>query len=342
MASLTRETLARLPKAQLHLHLEAAMRPATAHELADRYGRPAPKSGPYDGLAGFVADYESARDLIGSLDDLARVAGELVEDAAAQGIVWTEVHCVPFNYTGRLGPEPDIVEAVLDGLRRGAAESGSEAALILAHNRAASPALAGRTLALAEPRLGDGVVAFGLVGNERDFSPSPYADVFARAKSFGLLSVPHAGEAAGPASVRSAWRDLGADRIGHGVRAVEDPQLVRQLADAGVSLDVCPTSNAMLQACPSLAEHQLPQLIKAGVRVSLGSDGPLFFGVDLVDEYVTAHTVLGLNAGVLARIAADSLHASAAPRELVQYSEPAIASWLAAFSGPLSRATAER
>jgi adenosine deaminase len=111
---------------------------------------------------------------------------------------------------------------------------------------------------------------------------------------------------------------LQADRIGHGVRAVEDQDLVAELADSAVCLDVCPTSNAMLGACPSLAGHQLPALLRSGVRVSLGSDGPLFFGVDVVDEYLNAQDVLGLGAGELLTIAADSLRASAAPPELKQ------------------------
>jgi len=324
---LDRDTIIGLPKAQLHLHLEAAMRPATAAELAERYGRPAPQAGPYDGLRGFVEAYESARDLLVTLEDVARVAAELVEDAGAQGIGWSEVHCVPFNYNGRLGAPEGVVESVLDGLRQGAAASGVQAALILAHNRADDPELAWKTLDLARDRVDAGVVGFGLVGNEADFPPAPYAEVFKAARERGLLSVPHAGEAAGPESIRSAWRDLDANRIGHGVRAVEDPALLAELAVAGVCLDVCPTSNAMLHACPSLPEHQLPALLAADVTVSLGSDGPLFFGVDVVDEYLTAHRVLGLAADQLARIARNSLHHSAAPEQLKATGYETIDAW---------------
>ena len=315
--TLSRAQVVALPKAQLHLHLEAAMRPATARELATRYGMRPPTSGPYDGLAGFVQDYETARDLIRSLDDLSRVAAEVVADAATQGVVWTEVHCVPFNYGGRLGPPEAVVEAVLDGLARAPSGTGG-AGLILAHNRAADHALAERVLTLAVRYRDQGVVALGLVGDEASHPPAPYRDIFRAAKESGLLSVPHAGEAAGPASVHGALHALQADRIGHGVRAVEDPALLAELADSPVCLDVCPTSNAMLGACPSLAGHQLPALVRSGVRVSLGSDGPLFFGVDVVDEYLNAQDVLGLGAGELLAIASDSLRASAAPAELKQ------------------------
>lgn len=310
--TLSRVEVIALPKAELHLHLESAMRPATARELAMRYGTRPPASGPYDGLAGFVRDYESARDLIRSLDDLSRVAAEVVADAAGQGVVWTEVHCVPFNYGGRLGPPEAVIEAVLDGLARAPTGAG----LILAHNRATGHALAERLLTLAIRYRDQGVVALGLVGDEAPNPPGEYRDIFRAAKESGLLSVPHAGEAAGPESVRGAFRELRADRIGHGVRAAEDPALVAELADSPVCLDVCPTSNAMLGACRDLAGHQLPALLRAGVRVSLGSDGPLFFGVDVVDEYLNAQDVLGLDAGELRAIAADSLRASAAPAAL--------------------------
>lgn len=313
-----RASVVALPKAELHLHLEAAMRPGTARELAGRLGAPAPRHGPYAGQREFVGDYESARDLITSLDDLYRVAGEIVEDAAAQGIVWTELHCVPFNYGGRLGPAEGIVEAVLDGLRSGHGRTGSAAALILAHNRAAGPAQAWQVLDLARRYQCQGVVALGLAGDEAGYPPAPYAEVFAAARAAGLLAVPHAGEGAGPASVRAAWQELGAHRISHGMSAAADPGLLAELAAAQVCLDVCPTSNVMLRACPSIGEHPLPRLLEAGVAVSLGSDGPLFFGASLVDEYLTAARVFGLGAGELRAIAANSLRFSAAPRELVE------------------------
>lgn len=327
LQALDRAALVALPKAELHLHLEAAMRPATARTLATKYGLPLPSSGPYAGLTGFIEDYEAARDLLGCLDDVRRVACEVVEDAAEQGVVWTEVHCVPFNYGSRLGPPEGVVEAVLDGLRAGARQAGVGAALILAHNRASAPALAWRTLEIARRFSGIDIVGFGLVGNEVDFPPTPYADVFAAARSLGLLSVPHAGEAAGADSVRAAWRDLAADRVCHGVRAVEEPSLLIELAAASVCLDVCPTSNAMLRTCPSLAEHQLPALVAAGVPVSLASDCPLFFGAGIADEYLTAHTVLAMTPDQLAAIAADSLRASAAPDDLRTSALAAIQTW---------------
>ncbi|GAA2434191.1 adenosine deaminase [Actinomadura vinacea] len=315
---------AALPKAELHVHLEAAMRPSTAAELAARHGLPAVRQGPYRGQADFVVAYESARDLVVDLGDLNRIAAEAVADAAPAGVRWTEMHCVPHNYGGRLGAPEAVVEAVLDGLG-----APGRAGLVLAHNRARGPAAAWQALDLALRYQDRGVVGFGLVGNEADHPPEQYAEVFAAARRAGLRSVPHAGEGAGPWSVRSAWRALGADRIAHGVRAVEDPGLVEELADADVCLDVCPSSNVALGASPSLRDHQLPALLAAGVPVSLGSDGRLFFGVDVADEYRYAHEGMGVDTAALARIARASLDHSAAPHHLIRAVHRDIDTWVA-------------
>jgi hypothetical protein len=167
--TLSRADLVALPKAPLHLHLEDAMRPSTAGELAERYRTP-PTSGPYHGLAGFVREHETARDLIRSLADLARVAAEIVADAARQGVAWTENHCVPFNYGGRFGPAEAIVEAVLGSPAR-ARTGTSRANLILAHNRAAGHDLAERVMTLATRYRAHGVVGFRL-GRRRGRQPA--------------------------------------------------------------------------------------------------------------------------------------------------------------------------
>jgi aminodeoxyfutalosine deaminase len=133
-----------------------------------------------------------------------------------------------------------------------------------------------------------GIVGIGLGGPESEFPPGPFRPVFARARDGGLGSVPHAGESEGPASVRSALDDLGADRIRHGIRSVEDPALLRELADRGVVLDVCPTSNLRTVVVPSLAEHPLPGLLAAGVACTINTDDPAMFGTDLGGEHEVA------------------------------------------------------
>ena len=173
-----------------------------------------------------------------------------------------------------------------------------------------------------------GVVGFGLANDETGHPPEPFADAFAIAREAGLLSVPHAGELDGPASVRGALDALGADRVQHGVRAIEDPELVRRLADSPVCLDVCPTSNVLLSVVPDIASHPLPALLAAGVRCSLNADDPLLFGPNLLAEYELARDELGLDDATLAHVATCSIDASAAPAAVKQRSRAGIAIWL--------------
>lgn len=301
-----------LPKAELHLHLEGAIRAETAAELAGRYGLPAPLTGRFADLPEFVVAYERARDLIGSLEDLRRVAAEVLATARENGVAWTEVHLIPPTYAGRLGPEEAVMEAVLDGLSS-ASSAEAAAGLIVGVNRMLPPEAAWRSLELALAYRHAGVVGLGLAADEARFPASLFTDVFAAAAAEDLPAVPHAGEGAGAESVRVCVEQLGAMRINHGIRAVEDPAVVDLLLERGVSLDVCPTSNVALQVVPSLAEHPLPELLKAGVPVSLNTDCPLFVRTTTVREYETARDAFGLSDDDLARIAENSLRSSSCP-----------------------------
>jgi adenosine deaminase len=320
-----------LPKAELHLHLEGAIRPETARELADRYGRPLPRTGRFADLSEFVVAYEQARDLIGSLDDLRRVAAELLTTARENGVVWTEVHLIPPTYAGRLGPDEAVVEAVLDGIAS-ASSADTGAGLIIGVNRMLPVEAAERSLALALAYRDRGVVGLGLAADEARFPAELFADVFRQAADAGLPAVPHAGEGAGAASVRTCVERLGARRINHGVRAVEDPAVVSLLIERGVSLDVCPTSNVMLQVVPSLAEHPLPALLAAGVPLSLNTDCPLFLDTTTVAEYSLAADVFGLSRDALAGIAETSLRTSSAPSDCRDAALTGVQNWRAAVS----------
>lgn len=282
--------------------------------MADRYGLPAPSTGPFRNLSEFVVAYERARDLIGSLDDLHRIAREVVADAAAQGVVWTEIHLIPPTYAGRLGPAEGVIEAVLDGLRAGSGET-SAAGVIVGVNRGLPMPSAEKSLQLALSYRAAGVVGLGLAGDEAHYPAELFTEVFARARAAGLPAVPHAGEGAGADSVRDCVGLLGARRINHGVRAVEDPELVAELARRQICLDVCPTSNLTLGVSPSLAEHPLPLLLEAGVPVTINSDCPLFFGSTAVQEYELTRRWLGLDRAALAQLARTSLRFSSCPPE---------------------------
>ncbi|MFZ5872650.1 MAG: adenosine deaminase [Actinomycetota bacterium] len=333
------DRLVQLPKAELHMHLESSMRASTAAELAERDGRVRPRSGPFRNLSEFVVEYEVARDLVGSLDDLNRVARELVEDAATQGVVWSEVHLVPPTYAGRLGPDEAVVEAVLDGL-------GATAGVVLGVNRGLPMEAAERSLDLALEYAGRGVVGLGLAGDEAHHPPGRFAALFARAREAGLLALPHGGEGAGPESVRSCVEELGAARVCHGVRAVEDPAVVELVVERGVALDVCPSSNVSLQVAPSLAEHPLPRLLDAGAKVTLNSDGPLFSGATVNDEYRLAAEVHGLDDASLARIARTSIEVSSCPSPRRKEALEGVAAWVARprleLSAPAPRRAARR
>ena len=318
-----------LPKAELHLHLEGAIRPSTARELAERYRRPMPRTGRFADLSEFVVAYEQARDLIGSLDDLRRVAAELLTTARENGVVWTEVHVIPPTYAGRLGSDEAVVEAVLDGLAAGS-DDAAGAGLIIGVNRMLPVEAAERSLELALAYHDRGVVGLGLAADEVRFPAWLFASVFGRAAAAGLPAVPHAGEGAGAESVRACVELLGARRINHGVRAVEDPAVVELLVERGVSLDVCPTSNVALQVAPSIAEHPLPALLAAGVPVSLSTDCPLFLDTTTVGEYALASSAFGLGPEQLAAIARTSLVTSSCPPERRDRALTALEEWLPA------------
>lgn len=306
-----RDALRSLPKAELHVHLEAAIRPSLADELADRHGLPPVPTGPFPDQAAFVEAYERARDLVGSLEDLRRVAEAFAAHQRSCGVVWSEVHLAPATYGGRLGPDDGLVEAVVDGFRAGAGPDG--AGVVLGINRGLGVAAAERTVDLALRWAGRGVVALGLAGDEAGHAAAPYADAVARARAGGLPCVPHAGEVPDPQRVVDALDLLGARRIAHGLAAADDDALVGRLARSGVCLDLAPSSNVLLGLVATLGDHPLPGLLAAGVPVSLGTDIPLFLGHDLLEEYERCARAWSLSDSDVAALAESSLAYALAP-----------------------------
>jgi adenosine deaminase len=300
-----------LPKAELHLHFEAAMSRDSATRLADRHGMPAPASGPFRDLTEFVEAYELARDIIGSLDDLRELARDLAERQHAAGVVWSEIHFSPATYDGRLGPADGLVEAVLDGLRAGA--GADHAGLVIGVNRGRPLGEGEQMLDLALRWAGSGVVAFGLAGDEANHRAPAFADLFARAKAEGLPLVPHGGEGAGADHLRQTVELLDPTRVCHGVRAPEDPAVVELLRERDVCLDMAPVSNVLLQVVPDLTSHPLPVLLRAGVPVTLNTDIPLFTGVPLVQEYRRCAETWGLSDDEVVTLARTSIQRAHCP-----------------------------
>lgn len=319
--------LAALPKGHLHLHMEAAMRPGTLAELAAEHGVPVPEIGAFGDFSAFEATYEAATDVLRREGDMRRLLRELVEDARADGAWYVEPALYAPAHRERFGSDEEVVELVLDGLRTAGAD-GVGVGLMIAGDRMTDPAECEEQARIAARHAGQGVVSFGLASDERGHPPEPFAEAFRIARAAGLISAPHAGELAGPESVEGALDALGADRVQHGVRAIESPDLLRRLAERGTCLDVCPTSNAALGVYPRIADHPLPDLLAAGVRCSLNADDPLLFGPGLLDEYELCRAEMGLGDAELAAIAAASLEASGASPELIDQSLVAIRDWL--------------
>ncbi|NUP98949.1 MAG: adenosine deaminase [Armatimonadetes bacterium] len=309
-----RALLNRLPKAELHVHLRGAMPPATFLALLGKYGcrdlteraparlldrwRRADNLAPL--LAGAPVGEESVRRLfcyrdfdnflatfaftgffVRELDDFRLLVDSVLDDLASQGIVYAEVTVSLREYLN----QGLALEALLEVLER-ATVPGLRVAWIadLVRNFGVKAAeeLVERLATLRSPA----VVGITLGGSEHEYPPAPFARAYAHAAEAGLRLSVHAGEALGPASVRDALADLGVERVGHGIRAIEDGALVALLARAAVPLEVCPTSNLCTGVVSSLASHPVKELLEAGVPLSINTDDPTFFGTTLVDEYL--------------------------------------------------------
>jgi len=307
------------------------MRATTLTELADRHGLPANLEG--DGsFASFIALYRAACEALRSPDDLSRLVHEIVEDATADGVVWIEISAwVSSAHAERLGlaNQVEVLEALLDAGQRAQRKAGIGVGFIVSANRTRPPGEAVELARLAAKHTADGVVGLGLADDETRGAAELFGEAFAVARDAGLIRAPHAGEHGGPDSVRGALDVLGAQRIEHGVRSVEDPELLRRLAAEGVTLDVCPTSNVVLSVVPSLDAHPLPRLLEAGVPLSLNADDPLFFGSGILAEYELGRHSFGLDDLTLAHIARCSIRASGAPDKLKTAALAAIDRWSA-------------
>ncbi len=279
------------PKIELHVHLEGTVRPEALRAIAKRNDYALP-----DDLESLYRHGDFARFaevfmlIVGALtryDDFREIVVAYAAEAREHGAVYLEAIFAPRL---RHGIDSDEVFAgYCDGTQEAREVHGVEVRLTPDIPRVYSLEEALTTARYAVKYRDRGVVGIGLGGlPEEGYPPEPYAEAFALAREGGLASVPHAGEGAGPESIRGALEALGADRIRHGVRAVEDPELVAELAARGIVLDVCPISNLLLGVVPSLEAHPLPQLVGAGVRCSISTDDPAIFDTDLTRDYEAA------------------------------------------------------
>ena len=312
----------RMPKAELHLHLEGSIRPATLLRRASRHRVDLPAStveGVRDwfrfaDFAEFVDIYLACSACLRDPEDFQLAADELMAELERQSVVYCEAHLTVGTHAANgvnLGELADaMAEVIEDGRRR----RGVTLRLITDIIRNL-PARADLTLewALAERRRT--VVALGLSGFESEPN-APFREHFAEAERQGLHRVAHAGENTTAANVRAALSEVRSERIGHGIRAVEDPVLMEEMRGAGVPLEVCPSSNVALHAVPSLDEHPFDRLVRAGLEVTVNTDDPAFFDVTLNEEYRRLHRTWGYSAEELAGFSLAAVrHAFIEPEE---------------------------
>jgi adenosine deaminase len=356
------KSLKSLPKAHLHIHLEGAMRPTTLTELCKKYALPHPidtRGQQFPNFSGFNALYRSACESIRSKDDLAQVIFEVVEDAALEGVIWIEPAFDADRYstmrdkdTYRLfASARECWEFVLSEAENASKKTGVGIGFISAIDRTQplSHGIKRAELTAQIVKSGmhliqsgmkcfghkhPGIIGLGLHGNEEGFPPELFEEAFnIGLVGTSLLSIPHAGEIApfpnkGAESVANAIDILKANRIQHGVLAIDDKSLVRRLAETNICLDICPSSNIQLSVFPTIQSHPLPKLIKAGVACSIGSDDPLLFGPSLLDEYQVCRSQMKFNDKTIAQLAHNSFEYSGAPAEVKDFGFAEIEKWL--------------
>ena len=318
MADLT-AFIAGLPKAELHVHHVGSASPRIVAELAARHAGSTPVPADPDRLADyftftdfghFIEIYLSVVDLIRDPEDIWTLTYEIARELAGQQVRYAELTLTPYSSIVRGIAAAAYCEAVEDARRRAAADHGVQLRWCFDIPGEAGVPAADVTLEVALKHRPDGLVSFGLGGPELGVSRQQFAPHFEQARAAGLRSVPHAGESTGPETIWDAVTYLGAERIGHGISAAQDPRLVQHLRDHAIVLEVCPTSNVCTRSVLSLAEHPLPALVAAGVTVTINSDDPPMFATTLNHEYAVAADLLGLDAPGVADLARAAVGAS--------------------------------
>ena len=322
----------RLPKAELHLHLEGTILPSTLVELSARHdARPislpeAESLYRFTDFSGFLEAFKAVTRLLIGPEDYELAAWRMIEHLAEQGVVHAEVYIsVGVIYVWR-NHDPAAFEPIFAGLERARERGQRELGLSLywifdavrhfTVEQAERVFLKAAELKPAHPS----IIGIGLGGDERRTGSEPFRALYAQAREAGLRLTNHAGETTGPEAIREALA-IGSERIGHALSAIKDFYLIQELKERGTPLELNPTSNVRTGVCPSFAGHPLRRYFDLGLVVTLNSDDPAFFGSDLVNEYMLAHIEQGFTAEELRQLAANSIRASFLP-------EPEKSAWL--------------
>ena len=292
-----------LPRAELHVHLDGAVEPETLLEIDPSLTREEITARiEYSDFAGFLRSFVWVNQRLKTPEDYARVARRLFERLESEGVTYAEVILSAGVILWKQLPFAPIYDALV----RETARSRVRVRWILDAVRQFGPETAKPVFDLAAERIADGVVAIGLGGDEERGPARQFRDLFAQARDRGLRLTCHAGEVTGPESIWEAL-EIGSERIGHGIRAVDDPALLRHLADHKIPLEVCITSNLRTGAVKSLAEHPVRHLYGAGVPIVLNTDDPAMFGCTLASEFELAARAFGFTESELVGIAENAL-----------------------------------
>lgn len=314
--------LVEMPKVELHVHLEGSVQPSTLLKLAKKYQVALPAD-TVDGLRSwynfsdfghFIEIYMVISGCLREPEDMELIAREFLIEQARQNILYSEITYTPYNQlmNNGLAFEPQM-DAVLRARLWAEKELGIQARFIIDIPRIIAPEEGLKIADWIISRHADGIVAIGLGGPEVDNPPERYQAVFDKVRAAGIPCVLHAGETVGPASIWSALRVADSKRLGHGVRAIEDPDLVAFLREKQIPLEVCPTSNICLKVYPSYAEHSLPRLVEEGLYVTINSDDPPMFNTTLTDEYRVLVREFGWDREMIRKVVRNAAHASLLP-----------------------------
>lgn len=312
-----RDFLKRLPKAELHLHIEGSLEPELMFALAERNGVALPYASveevraayDFQDLQSFLDLYYQGMGVLRTAEDFHDLAMDYFRRAHAEGVVHVEMHFDPQAHLVRGIELPVVMEGLSLARRHAERELGLSTALIMAFLRDRNAAEAMAVLEQAAPYW-EMLDAVGLDSAERGNPPAKFVEVFERAARLGIPRVAHAGEEGPPEYIREALDLLDVCRFDHGVRCLEDPELVTRLRDEGMVLTVCPLSNVRLRVVERLADHPLPQLLEAGLRVTLNSDDPAYFGGGLLTNYLACHEAFGWSEEIFIQLAGTAIESA--------------------------------
>jgi adenosine deaminase len=314
------ELAARIPKVELHVHLEGSIRPETLLRLAERHEVSLPARTveemralyQYTTFLHFLEIYQMCTRVLLTSEDFAEITYEFLEQQAKQNVRYTEVMVSLSDHLIRGVAAETVLEGVFEGQRRGERDFTTRLSVLLDPGRQ-WPSYVTEVSKIAVRHAGNGIIGFGIGGDEANFPPELFVEDFARVRAAGLHRTAHAGEAAGAESMWGAVRLLGAERLGHGVHAHDDPALLEYLREERIAIDMCPVSNVKTGAVATIADHPIRQYLEEGLLVTVNSDDPPMFGTSITNEYRVLYDTLGFSERDLQQLSLNAVEASFLP-----------------------------